>query len=87
MRASIDADGRILIPSDIRKAAGFEPGDEVNVRMRDGIIEVAPLDLPVRLERRRYLLVAIPTIPIGPLTDGEVDTVREALLTERLGPE
>jgi AbrB family looped-hinge helix DNA binding protein len=87
MRASIDADGRIAIPGAIRQAAGLAPGDEVDVRLRDGIVEVAPLELPVRLEQRRFLLVAVPTVPVEPLTDDDVARVRDVLLTDRIGHE
>jgi AbrB family looped-hinge helix DNA binding protein len=84
MRASIDSDGRILLPPDLRDAVGLKPGDEIDVRVREGILEVAPIELPVRLERRKYLLVAVPEIPVEPMTTDQVNAARDALLSDRL---
>jgi AbrB family looped-hinge helix DNA binding protein len=83
MRATLDADGRVIIPPEIRDAAGLGPGAEVDVRVRNGVVELAPVELPVRLERRKYLLVAVPEVPVDPMTTDEVEAVRDALLTDR----
>jgi AbrB family looped-hinge helix DNA binding protein len=84
MRASVDADGRIVIPAAIRDATGLDPGAELDIRVRNGVVELVPVELPVRLERRKYLLVAVPEMPVEPLTMGEVDAVRDALLGDML---
>jgi AbrB family looped-hinge helix DNA binding protein len=84
MRASIDADGRILIPAELRDAAGLRPGAEVDVRVHEGVVELAPVELPVRLQRRRHLLVAVPEVPVSPMTIDEVEATRDALLTDRI---
>jgi AbrB family looped-hinge helix DNA binding protein len=85
MKASLDVAGRIAIPPDILEAAGLAPGTEFEVHLRDGIIELVPAVLPVRLQQRKYLLVAVPESPTIPLTADEVERTREALLAERSG--
>jgi AbrB family looped-hinge helix DNA binding protein len=84
MRASIDSEGRIIIPPAIRDAVGLQPGADIDVRVRGGVIEVAPVEIPVRLEQRKYLFVAVLEVPVEPMTTGEVDAVRASLLTDVL---
>jgi AbrB family looped-hinge helix DNA binding protein len=73
MITTIDTAGRIVIPRDIRKRAGLKPGTEVDVRYRDGLIEIEPTCLPVRLEKRGFLTVAVPLADAEPLTVEQVD--------------
>ena len=82
MKTTIDAEGRLVIPEEIRRLAGLLPGTPVEVRWRDGLIEIEPDVLPVRLERRGRLLVAVPEVPVEPLTDEVVEATRQALLLE-----
>jgi hypothetical protein len=56
------------------------------VRWRDGRIEIEPALLPVRLERRGRLLVAVPRRDVAALTADEVGHTREALQRERATP-
>ena len=44
----------------LRREAALEPGVPLEVRWRDGVIELEPQSLPVSLERRGRLLVATP---------------------------
>jgi AbrB family looped-hinge helix DNA binding protein len=83
MKTTIDPEGRLVIPEEIRRLAGLRPGTEVEVRWRDGLVEIEPDVLPVRLERRGRLLVAVPELPVEPLTDEVVEATRQALLDER----
>ena len=83
MKAMIDETGRVVLPEAIRKAAGLSPGMEVEVRLRDGRIEIEPETLPVELVRRGRLLVAVPTIPVEPLTNELVNETREVTERER----
>ena len=82
----MDETGRVIVPSDIVHQAGLEPGAELEVRLRDGVIELLPSTLPVRLERRGHLLVAVPESPVTPMAADEVDGVRDALITDRIEP-
>ncbi|MPZ16193.1 MAG: antitoxin, partial [Chloroflexi bacterium] len=49
MKATIDSAGRLVIPSSVRRQAGLRPGMPLDLRYRDGVIEVEPAPLPVRL--------------------------------------
>ena len=52
MKTTIDAAGRLVIPKRLRDEAGLTTGKELEVRCRDGRIEVAPAESTVRLDRR-----------------------------------
>ncbi len=45
MKTTIDAAGRLVIPKKIREEAGLKPGTALDVRVRDGVIEIEP-ELP-----------------------------------------
>ena len=79
MIATMDAAGRLVIPSEIRREAALEPGTPLEVRWRDGVIEIEPQPLAVRLERRGRLLVATPSAPVRPLRAATVERTRRAL--------
>ena len=84
MKTTIDAVGRMVIPKEIRQEAGLKPGMPLEVRWRDGRIEIEPEPLPVKLERKGRLLVAIPQKDITPLTVETVERTRRTLRRERL---
>ncbi len=52
MRTTIDRAGRLVIPKEIRDRAGLTPGMPLNIRVHNGVIEIEPEGLPVRLEWR-----------------------------------
>jgi AbrB family looped-hinge helix DNA binding protein len=83
MKATIDAEGRVVIPEEIRKQAGLEPGAEVDVRVRDRVVEIEPAYMPVKLVRRGRLLTIVPLVPVPPLTPEDVDRVRDEIERER----
>ena len=58
MRTTIDKAGRIVVKS-MRDALGLTGGNEVEIALVDGRIEIEPVPTPVRLERRDGLLVAV----------------------------
>ncbi len=60
MRTTIDAAGRIVIPKKLRQQAGLEPGQPLEIRCRDGVIEVEPVSSAMRLEREGPFLVLVP---------------------------
>ncbi|MBI2912017.1 MAG: AbrB/MazE/SpoVT family DNA-binding domain-containing protein [Chloroflexi bacterium] len=86
MITTIYSAGRIVIPRDVRREAGLEPGMAVEVRCADGRVEIEPAPVPVTLEWRHGLLVAVPAVPVPPLTVAMVEATREALLLRALGP-
>jgi AbrB family looped-hinge helix DNA binding protein len=85
MKTTIDAAGRLVIPKEIRRKAGLQPGMPLEVRWQDGHIEIEPATTPIRLVRRGRLLVAVPDSDIEPLRAATVEETREALMRERSG--
>lgn len=61
MKTTIDHAGRLVIPKDIRRESGIKPGMPLEVRWEKGAIAITPAPLPVKLERKGRLLVAVPT--------------------------
>jgi len=55
----------------------------LDVRWHDGRIEIEPGILPVKLEHRDHLLVAVPETDIEELTTQTVEETRRALMGER----
>jgi AbrB family looped-hinge helix DNA binding protein len=84
MKTTIDAAGRLVIPKDIRREAGLTPGTPLEVRLRDGRIEIEPAPLAVKLVRRGRWLVAAPTAPVPTLREDTVRRTRDALRTDRV---
>jgi AbrB family looped-hinge helix DNA binding protein len=76
MRTTIDAAGRIVVPKRLRDELGLQPGQELELEVSDGRlqVEVAPID--VRLQRRRHGPVAVADEKMPTLT---ADIVRETL--------
>ncbi|HEX2516108.1 MAG TPA: AbrB/MazE/SpoVT family DNA-binding domain-containing protein [Chloroflexota bacterium] len=83
MKATIDGAGRIVIPKEIRRQARLGAGAEVDVRWRDGLIEIEPARQAVRLVRDGPLLVAVADGDTAPLTTEQVEEIRDALRRER----
>ena len=76
MRSAIDSAGRIVIPKPLRVRLGLDRGRAVEIRERDGRIEIEPAATPMSLTRRGRGPVAVPKSTLPPLTD---DLVRETL--------
>lgn len=83
MRTTIDSAGRLVIPKGIRESAGIKAGMDLEIRWREGRIEIEPAPLPVKLVRKGRLLVAVPQRTVEPLTGEIVEQTREALRRER----
>jgi AbrB family looped-hinge helix DNA binding protein len=79
MTITMDAAGRLVIPSEIRREAGLEPGVPLDVRWREGVIEIEPQALRVALTRRGHLLVASPADPAPTLRTATVERTRTSL--------
>jgi AbrB family looped-hinge helix DNA binding protein len=76
MITTMDAAGRLVIPSEIRREAALEPGVPLDVRWQDGVIEIEPRPLAVTMRRKGRLLVASPATRIPALRAGAVERVR-----------
>ncbi len=76
MRSAIDSAGRIVIPKALRDRLGLGRGRAVEIRERDGRIEIEPASTPMCLVTRSGGPVAVPNEGLPPLTD---DIVRATL--------
>ncbi|MGH7821495.1 MAG: AbrB/MazE/SpoVT family DNA-binding domain-containing protein [Candidatus Binatia bacterium] len=85
MKSTMDKAGRLVIPKEIRREAGIAPGTPLEIRYRQGRIEIEPEPLPVKLEREGRLLVARPARSVEPLNADVVEATRRRLRRERAG--
>ena len=76
MHTTIDEAGRVVIPKAMRERLGLTGHQDIEIRERDGAIEIGPAATPMTLERRKGQVVAVPERDIAPLTD---DLVRATL--------
>lgn len=83
MTTTMDPAGRLVIPAEVRREAAIEPGTLLDVRWRDGVIEIEPRPIAVSLERRGRLLVARPARRVGRLRAATVERTRRDLATRR----
>ncbi len=83
METTIDAAGRLVIPKRVRQQAGLRPGMVLDVRWREGRIEIEPAPLPVELVQAGRLLVAVPRADVDVMTVETVEQTRDALRRER----
>ncbi len=79
MTVTMDSAGRLVIPRSVRNEAGLEPGVPLDIRWRDGIIEIEPTPLTVSVEPRGRLSVAVPVTAVAPLTAATVERTRREL--------
>ena len=79
MITTIDSAGRLVIPKEVRREASLEPGTPLDVRWRDGVIEIEPQPLAVTLVRKGRLLVARPMGRVPTLRASRVDATRREL--------
>lgn len=83
MKTTIDSAGRIVIPKVLRQEAGLEPGREVEIRLRNGVVEIEPTPLEVRVEKRGAFTIAVPARGVPSLTGGTVDETLRQIRGER----
>ena len=76
VRTSVDAAGRVVIPKDLRERLGIRRGRPLEIRERDGRIEIEPAPTAMKLVRRSAGVVAVPDVKLPPLTD---ELVRDTL--------
>ena len=69
MKSAIDSAGRVVIPKPLRLRLGLDPGRIVEIRERDGRIEIEPAPTSMSLARRAGGPVAVPDSELPPLTD------------------
>lgn len=78
MRVTIDSSGRLVVPKRFRDELQLEGGTTLELRVREGRIELEPVTVPMRLVRRGKGLVATTEDPLPPLSAEEVRSVLES---------
>lgn len=76
MKATIDAAGRIVVPTSLRQALGLKPGQALEIRAGDGRLEIEIASTPMQLKKRGKGMGAIP--------DGELPALTAELVRETL---
>lgn len=83
MKSTIDGAGRVVIPKALREAARLRPGTQLEVRLRDGVLEIEPAPLEVRVKRLGRLTIAVPAQSVPPLAADAVEATRRQIEGER----
>jgi AbrB family looped-hinge helix DNA binding protein len=83
MITTMDRAGRLVIPSEVRREAAVVPGTPLEVRCRDGVIEIEPQLVSVTLARKGRLLVATPGRRTPALRTSVVEHTRQAIRSPR----
>lgn len=78
MKITIDGAGRIVVPKRLRAELGLAPGTALDIRVRDGRLELEPAPTDMRLVRRGRGLVATTEEPLPPIDVDDVRTARES---------
>jgi bifunctional DNA-binding transcriptional regulator/antitoxin component of YhaV-PrlF toxin-antitoxin module len=72
MRISIDSVGRVVVPKALRSELGITGPTELEAVVRDGVIELAVVDTPARVDDQPGGPVIVTDTPMQPLTPEEV---------------
>jgi AbrB family looped-hinge helix DNA binding protein len=83
IRVTIDRSGRFVIPKAIREEAGLRPNTPLEIRVRDGIIEIVPPARDVEIVKTGHLYVAQPADPSEPLAKETVDRAVDSVRSRR----
>jgi AbrB family looped-hinge helix DNA binding protein len=78
MRITIDAAGRLVVPKALRDELRLEGGTLLEIRVREGRLELEPVSAPMRLERRGRRLVATSGEPLPRIDADDVRAVVES---------
>ena len=76
---TIDDAGRLVIPKAVRVKARIEPGMRLQVRCRDGVVEIEAQPREVRVQRQGNVCVAMPVESAEQLDNDTVRTVTRAI--------
>lgn len=79
MESTIDRAGRIVVPRQLREALGLVGGTRLEIRIREGRLEIEPAATPMKLVRRGEGLVATTAEPLPRLTADDVRGVLESI--------
>jgi AbrB family looped-hinge helix DNA binding protein len=79
MESTIDRAGRIVVPRKLREELGLVGGTRLEIRVREGRLEIEPAATPMKLVRRGKGLVATTSDPLPNLGPEDVRAVLESL--------
>ena len=79
MRTTMDSAGRIVVPKALREALNLKAGQVLEVRARDGRLEIDVATTPMSLRRRGKGAVAVPETKLPKLTAAEVRETLERI--------
>ena len=83
MKATVDEAGRIVVPPEVREQVQLEPGATLEVRVRDGTLELEPESVPHKLVKKGRFTVLVPIRPVPPLPANIVETLLDEMRRER----
>lgn len=75
----MDRAGRLVVPKPLRDALRLEAGATLEVRAREGRLELEPVAVPMRLVRRGKGLVATTDEPLPSIDANDVRAVLDSL--------
>lgn len=78
MKTTIDSAGRLVVPKALREELGLKAGTQVEIRARDGKLEIEPSATPMRLVKRGKGLVATTDKPLPQIDAEDVRAVIES---------
>lgn len=84
MTVTMDKSGRLVIPKEIRREAALEPGTPLDIKVREGRIEIEPQAARVTFRRKGSLLVAHLDGKVPPMTKETVDRVLQKVRRREL---
>ncbi len=84
-QTTIDSAGRLVIPKSVRTEAGLEPGVRLNIRCRDGVVQIEPAPRQVQTEHRGHVCVAVPLNPAEALDNETVQRVTQSIRNRGTG--
>lgn len=77
MQTTIDAAGRIVVPKALREAMGVKPGQELQLELHDGRLEIEVAPTAMHLHGRGRRVVAVPEVELPRLTAEQVRATLE----------
>ncbi len=77
MQVTIDQAGRLLIPKAMRDQLQIEPGQRLELSVRDGRIELERPALAVDIVARGPFFVAVPREEVEPMSVEDVERARQ----------
>ena len=79
MKSTIDRAGRVIIPKPLRDRMGWLGGEQLEILEVDGVIEIRPAPIQMKVVETDDGPVIVATQPVPPVTDDDVRRTIERL--------